>query len=185
MRLFIAVDISETIATAIEDAQKQLRQAGADVAWVKPGNLHLTLKFLGDTPEARLNDVKAALDLVAPQHTAFDIRLYDLGCFPDRGAPRVIWAGVTDGREQLAALAAAADKSLAELGFPRETRPFVAHLTLGRLRSARGADRLRKQIEKLAAANFGSCRVEAIRLYQSTLAPGGSIYSVLHTAALK
>lgn len=185
MRLFVAVDITEAIATAIEDAQKHLRQAGADVAWVKPGNLHLTLRFLGDTPEARLNDVKSALDLVAPQHATFDMKLYDLGCFPDRGAPRVVWAGVTDGREQLAALAAAVDTSLGELGFPRETRPFVAHLTLGRVRGPRGGDRLRKQIEKLAGAGFGACRVEAIRLYQSTLAPGGSIYTALHTAAMK
>jgi 2'-5' RNA ligase len=185
MRLFVAVDISETIATAIEDAQKELRQAGADVAWVKPANLHLTLKFLGDTPEARLNDVKSALDLVAPQHAAFDMKLYDLGCFPDRGAPRVVWAGVTDGREPLAALSAAVDKSLGELGIPREMRPFVAHLTLGRVRSPRGADRLRKRIEERAGAGFGACRVEAVRLYQSTLAPGGSIYSVVHTAALK
>jgi 2'-5' RNA ligase len=185
MRLFVAVDISEAIGTAIEDAQKQLHQAGADVAWVKPGNMHLTLKFLGDTPEARLNDVRSALDLVAPQHAAFDMKVYDLGCFPDRGAPRVVWAGVTDGREPLAALAAAVDKSLGELGFPRETRPFVAHLTLGRVRNPRGADRLRKRIEELAAANFGACRVDAIRLYQSTLAPGGSIYTALHTATLK
>ena len=185
MRLFVAVDISEAIGTAIEDAQKQLHQAGAGVAWVKPGNLHLTLKFLGDTPEARLNDVKSALDLVAPQHAAFDMKVYDLGCFPDRGAPRVVWAGVTAGREQLTALAAAVDKSLSELGFPREMRLFVAHLTLGRVRSPRGADRLRKRIEELAGADFGICRVEAMRLYQSTLAPGGSVYSVVHSAGLK
>lgn len=185
MRLFVAVDISEAIASAIEGAQKQLGQAGADVAWVKPGNLHLTLKFLGDTPEARLNDVKSALDLVAPQHAAFEMKLYDLGCFPDRGAPRVVWAGVTDGREQLAALAVDVDKSLYELGFPHESRPFVAHLTLGRVRSPRGADRLRKRIEELAGAEFGSCRVEEARLYQSTLALGGSIYDVVHTVRLE
>ncbi|MCX7826067.1 MAG: RNA 2',3'-cyclic phosphodiesterase, partial [Verrucomicrobiae bacterium] len=105
MRLFIAVDISEAVRQAVAAKQSQFKQANADVAWVKPENFHLTLKFLGEVPDGELADIKAALELAATSHAAFDLELRGMGCFPERGAPRVVWAGVGRGRDALKALA--------------------------------------------------------------------------------
>jgi 2'-5' RNA ligase len=184
MRLFVAVDVPETIAAALAETSKLLRPAGADVAWIKAGNFHLTLKFMGEVPDGRLGEVKTVLDMVAPRHHAFEMTFYDLGFFPDARKPRILWAGVTAGREHLMALAQDLEKSFSELGFARETHPFAAHLTIGRLRSPRGADRLRHLVERHAGKEFGQCRVEEVRLCKSTLAPGGSVYEALHAARL-
>lgn len=184
MRLFVAVDVSDEIVATLAETQKRLKQAGADVAWTKPENMHLTLKFLGETADARVGEIKAALDLVALRHQPFEMKVYELGSFPEQGNPRVLWAGVTAGREPLSALARDVEQSLAELGFPKEQRPFTAHLTLGRLRSPRGAGRLLKLMERVGTLEFGQCRINDLRLYKSTLVPGGSIYEVQHAARL-
>ena len=184
MRLFIAVDISEEIATAVADFATRLRQVNADVAWVKPENFHLTLKFLGETPEGQLGDIKAALDRVALPRGAFDLEMRGTGCFPDKGVPRVVWVAAGAGRDALRTLAGDIEGTMEGLGFARERREFAAHLTIGRVRGPRGAERLRRQLEAEADAVFGRCGVDAIRLYKSTLAAGGSIYEMLHEAKL-
>ncbi len=184
MRLFIAVDISEEVGAAVAALATRLRQANADVGWVKPENFHLTLKFLGETPDGQLGDIKAALDLTATARGAFEMEMRGMGCFPDRGAPRVVWVGVGAGRDALTALAHDVESAMEGLGFARERREFAAHLTIGRVRSPRGAERLRHLLEAEADTGFGRCGVDALRLYKSTLSPGGSIYEVLHEAKL-
>jgi 2'-5' RNA ligase len=184
MRLFIAVDVTEEVRAAVAEQVSRLREANCDVGWVKTENFHLTLKFLGETPDGRLDDIKAALDLVAAGHAAFELELRGLGCFPERGAPRVLWVGAGVGREAIVALAHDVEGTMADLGFPREQREFAAHLTIGRVRNPRGAERLRRLVGEGADASFGSCAVDEIRLYKSTLASGGSIYDLLHAAKL-
>ena len=105
MRLFIAVDISEEVRVAVAEQVMRLRQANADVGWVKPGNFHLTLKFLGEAPDAQLGDIKASLDLVAASRAVFELELRGMGCFPDRGVPRVVWVGAGAGRYALTTVA--------------------------------------------------------------------------------
>lgn len=185
MRLFIAVDISETVRAAVSAKQSQFKQVNADVAWVKPENFHLTLKFLGEAPDGQLGDIKGALDLAASSHAAFEMELRGMGCFPDRGAPRVVWVGAGDVRNAMAALAGDIEEMMATLGFGRERRDFTAHLTIGRVRGPRGAERLQRQVDAETETSFGRCPVDEVRLYKSTLAQGGSIYEVLHTAMLK
>ncbi len=184
MRLFIAVDISEAIATAVANFAQQLRQVNADVAWVKPGNFHLTLKFLGETPDGQLGDIRAALDLVTPPRKVFELEIRGTGCFPETGMPRVVWVGTGAGREALRALADDVEGAVETLGFARERRAFAAHLTIGRVRGPRGAERLRRRLEEALDTVFGRCGVESIRLYKSTLTAGGSIYEMLHEAKL-
>jgi 2'-5' RNA ligase len=185
MRLFIAVDISEAVRDAVAAKQSQLKQTNADVAWVKPENFHLTLKFLGEVPDGELDDIKAALDLAAAPQAAFEMELRGMGCFPDYGVPRVVWVGVGDGRDALKGLARDVEEAMAALSCAREKRDFAAHLTIGRVRGPRGADRLRRQAEAEAGGGFGRCAVDEVRLYKSTLSPGGSIYEVLHAATLE
>ncbi|MBM3889321.1 MAG: RNA 2',3'-cyclic phosphodiesterase [Verrucomicrobia bacterium] len=184
MRLFIAVDISEAVRDAVAATQSQLKLANADVAWVKPENFHLTLKFLGEVPDEELDDINAALDLAAAPHGAFEMEMRGMGCFPDRGVPRVVWAGVGEGRDALKGLARDLEEAMAALRFAREKREFAAHLTIGRVRSPRGADRLRRHVDAELETVFGRSTVDQVRLYKSTLAPGGSIYEVLGAAKL-
>ena len=184
MRLFIAVDVTEEVRAAVAEKAARLREANCDVGWVKPENFHLTLKFLGETPDGRLDDIKAALDLVALSRAAFELELRGMGCFPERGAPRVVWVGAGAGRDALKAVARDVEGAMEDLGFPREQREFAAHLTIGRVRGPRGAERLRRLVEAETEASFGRCVVNEIRLYKSTLASGGSIYDLLHAAKL-
>ena len=184
MRLFIAVDVTEEVRTAVAAKAARLREANCDVGWVKPENFHLTLKFLGETPDGKLDDIKAALDLVALSRAAFELELRGMGCFPERGAPRVVWVGAGAGRDALKTVARDVEGAMEDLGVPREQREFAAHLTIGRVRSPRGAERLRRLVEVEAETGFGRCVVDEVRLYKSTLASGGSIYDLLHAAKL-
>lgn len=184
MRLFIAVDVTEEVRTAVAGQAARLREANCDVGWVKPENFHLTLKFLGETPDGRLDDIKASLDLIAASRAAFELELCSMGCFPERGAPRVVWVGAGAGRDALAVVVRDVEGGMENLGFPREQRDFAAHLTIGRVRSPRGVERLRHRVEEEADTGFGRCVVDEIRLYKSTLASSGSVYDLMHAAKL-
>jgi 2'-5' RNA ligase len=145
------------------------------VAWVARDNLHLTLKFLGDVEAERLGDVTAALAAALAGCPAFDLSIEGLGAFPTASRPRVLWAGVGEGREAAAALARCVDAALAPLGFPPESRPFAAHVTLGRVRVPRTDRRL---AEALAASGaLGRQRVSHAALMRSDLSPRGSRYT--------
>lgn len=180
----MAVDVAEEIRVVIAGKAAQLRGMNCDVGWVSPGNFHLTLKFLGETPDGRVGDIKTELDLIAASRAAFELELRGMGCFPDQGVPRVVWVGVDAGRDALVEVARDLESAMEELGFPREQREFAAHLTIGRVRGPRGAERLRRCLEVEKETGFGRCVVNEVRLYRSTLAPGGSIYEVLHAAKL-
>lgn len=185
MRLFIAVDVSEEVRVAVAEQVMRLRQASADVGWVKPENFHLTLKFLGEASDAQLGDIKASLDLIAASRAAFEMELRGVGCFPDGGIPRVVWVGVDAGRDRLTVVARDVEDAMEALGFSRERREFAAHLTIGRVRSPRGAERLRRLVDAEANTSLGCCRVDEVRLYRSTLTSGGSIYELMHTEKLR
>jgi 2'-5' RNA ligase len=177
LRLFVAVLIPEDVRGRLGAAQERLRAAGAEVSWVKPDNIHLTLKFLGDTDPGALPRIQAALRGVGPQG-AFRLTLEGLGAFGGR-APRVVWAGVTVGMQPLAGLAGAVDGVLGRVGIAREKRPFAAHATLGRVRSPRNAEALLAGIQAGRAEDFGEVAVQEFALMQSRLHPQGSIYTPL------
>ena len=176
------------------------RAAGADVAWVKPANLHLTLKFLGNIDEKQRIAMSDQLLATAKTRKPFTIHLEGIGAFPSTRSPRVIWVGVTKGQEALTALAQAVEQACAGLGFLKEERPFSAHLTIGRVRSrpvrhpaARGAmshgarDRLAGLIKQLQVVEFRGATpapVDHVTLFQSTLSPQGPTYTALATLPL-
>ena len=136
MRTFIAIELSSEIKESLAQAQSHLKYAGADVKWVTPENIHLTLKFLGEIPEEKCENVKAALDEIAKTTASFELSIKDIGAFPNIEFPRVIWIGLDKGAKESTELAAKVDEALSKLGFAKETRPFAAHLTIGRIRSA-------------------------------------------------
>jgi len=154
-----------------------LRRHAPDVAWVARDNLHLTLKFLGAVEGDRLGAVTTALAGAVTARPAFQLALSGLGAFPSAVRPRVLWAGIGEGAGAAADVAARIDAALDPLGFPRETRPFSAHVTLGRVRAPRAG---RGLAEALAAgAPSGRQPVGHVSLMRSELSPRGARYTEL------
>ncbi len=184
MRLFIALEFPEPIRKTVASAIHQLAHAIADpqrrLHWVKDEQLHVTLKFLGETPERRLPALHQALQEAVRLHARFFIRLGGVGHF----GGRVIWLGVQEGKEPLAALAGSVDKFCSAAGFLPESRPFRPHVTLARSKINPGAIRLSALPSALTEVTAGPCPVTHVSLIQSTLAPSGALYQTLERIPL-
>lgn len=186
MRAFIAIDLSDEVRAAVEEAQTRLKQTpiGVKISWTKVANLHLTLQFLGDVEEVVIDKLKPALQLVAAQHQPFEVSVRGTGAFPDEKRPRVVWIGCSDTGKRLQALARAVQDAMQPFGFTPEHHEFSAHLTLGRIKSPRPDAALTRAMDSLKDTAFGTLRVEAIHLFESQLHPEGSIYTKLSSHAL-
>ena len=178
MRLFVAVpfpaEVKNELGKLIDDWRKEKDKVG----WVKKENLHLTLKFLGDTPVEKLEGLRKNLAASLNGPTAFTASLSGAGAFPNLNRARVIWIGVSEGKEKLSGLAQKVEEATRPLGFPAEEREFSAHLTVGRVKDSRLSDRLLAKVRACTFEAKGIIVSEAV-LYQSELAPGGSIYTPL------
>jgi len=183
MRSFIAVDITDDMRSAVEKLQERLKGAEADVKWVAPQNMHLTLKFLGDTPEEKEPDLKAVLDRVAGNYRAFDISLFKLGAFPKLDLPKVVWVGIDNNCGLIEEIAGKIDTECEKAGFLKETRAFSAHLTIGRVTSLKNKDKLKQMLLDLSVPALSS-RITEIVLYKSVLTRQGPVYTSLHKAVL-
>ena len=188
IRSFVAVELDADIRSILARAIARLRaeESGGLVRWVDPEAIHLTLKFLGDVEEARLDVLCRALDRVAAAHTPLQLPLGDLGCFPNPRRARVFWVGVGDPNKRLEALVQNVEDALARVGYEREPRPFAAHLTLGRVRRDAPPTRVAPLAsESLLDLTRGqTIDVEGISLMRSDLQPSGALYSQLHHAGL-
>ncbi len=182
MRTFIAIELSSKIKESLAQVQSHLKYAGADVKWVTPENIHLTLKFLGEITEEKCEKVKAALDSIAKIIAPFELSIKDVGAFPKIEFPRVIWVGLDKGAKESTELAAKVDEALSKLGFAKETRPFAAHLTIGRVRSAKNKEALMEKVLRHQPSAVSFQPIKSVALIQSTLTPRGSIYAKLHEA---
>lgn len=182
MRTFIAIEISEEMRSALAQAEAHLKYAGADVKWVEPKNIHLTLKFLGEIDESKVGLVTAILDEIAGRTKSFDMTIKDIGAFPKIDFPRVVWVGLDKGALESTALAKEIDKRLVGIGFQEETRPFAAHLTIGRVRTPKNKEKLKDKMLDYKLQEVPPYKVASVILFQSTLTPTGSIYSKLHEA---
>jgi len=151
------------------------------VAWVAQGNLHVTLKFLGQVEEVRVPSLIDTLRAALADRHAVDVAVRGLGAFPSPTRPRVLWAGLEDATG-LTALAECVDLCCGRLGFPRETRAFAAHVTLGRVREPRRQPALGEALAR--PADFGRLRVDRVSLMRSELSPRGARHSELFAAPL-
>jgi 2'-5' RNA ligase len=175
MRSFIAVKISPEQKQKLTDLIAQLRKTKADVKWVKPENLHVTLKFLGEVDEKLLPAIFEALDKALASSTSFELRLSALGCFPNLRRPRVVWVGIDKGGDELKAMVRMVEDAMAGLGFAREERGFSAHLTVGRVRDTTGIESLTNQLGRVSFVT-DSCMVDEVIFFQSILKPEGPTY---------
>jgi len=179
-RAFIAIDLPETVRLFLAEVQKALKSYGLSIKWIRPQNIHLTLKFLGDTDTALTAKIAAAMTSAAMSCPGVSLAAKNIGVFPDLKRPRVIWAGVNGQIEVLENLHRALDDHLADLGFPRDRRTFNAHLTLGRVKGKIVSDRMKAAID--GSKEFESKPFEADRivLFKSELRPAGAVYTQVH-----
>jgi 2'-5' RNA ligase len=183
-RCFVAVELPDALKDLIGKGTEHLRSRGGKVRWTPARNFHLTLKFLGETPESMLPDIEARLGEAVKGHGAFSVRFRGVGVFPDPRRPRVIWIGV-ENPEPLQRLQAGVEEALVSLGFEDEGRPYNPHLTLGRVKDPRGAGPLMGALREMEQADFGQMRVQGVSLVRSDLGPGGSRYTRLFRVALE
>ena len=188
LRAFIAVEIPPEIRKAIESERAPLREAlnKSLVRWVPTGNMHLTLKFLGDVSPANVEMLSQMLSLEAGQHPAFEIQFGGLGVFPSPRRPRVIWIGIQAPAE-LEALQRGIEAATAKLGYPVEKRPFSPHLTIGRIKQQAGAtgmQEIQTALDETKVGPLGIAPVTAVHLIKSDLKPTGAVYTRLHSAPL-
>ncbi|PKK81327.1 MAG: RNA 2',3'-cyclic phosphodiesterase [Thermoplasmata archaeon HGW-Thermoplasmata-2] len=180
-RGFIAVEVkpSPEILAFIHD----LENCGADLKTVEPENIHITLKFLGETDEAKIGAIRQTIESAAAGVPLFEAHLKGAGVFPNPKFVRVVWAGI-EGGEPLAQIAGKLEGLLAPLGFEKEKRPFSTHLTVARVRNPRGSERLAPVLEKYKNADFGALPVAEIKLKKSVLSREGPTYSDVEVVKL-
>ncbi len=178
-RCFIAVTIDPPVRRALTDLQDRLKTAQADVSWVKPKQLHLTLKFMAKVHGKVLDRVLTALPECLAGRAPFTLELSGIGGFPRLDRPRVIWTGLSRGVDQMQDLAQTIENALGNVGVKKESRPFSPHLTLGRVRSLKNISVLQKAIQENESFPPLSQTVRGVTLFQSTLTSQGAIHEVL------
>lgn len=180
LKLFTGVHIGSTIRSNSASLQHALSVCGANVKWVEPDNMHVTLNFLGEVDDRDLHGICRALASVGKRVSAFRLEISGVGAFPTPRRPKVVWAGITHGQDALSRIHEASEPKLLELGvYRREERSYVPHLTLGRVKDPMDGELLAVELQKNLQWHGGDCLVEEIVLFASELRREGPVYSVV------
>jgi len=178
MRAFISINLSDTLHRAIRDLQNRLDGEIRGMRWIPAENCHLTLKFLGETPEPLVQPLAEQLQSIQPSFDPFPIEMGGIGQFPPRGPLSVLWIGVQSGQAALRALEQAIQEVLDRSQVSFDRKPFSPHLTIGRPR--RGEQPFLRHSTSHQAITLGSMQVAEFCLMESVLQPSGPIYTVRH-----
>ena len=183
MRAFIAVELPPEVKKNIAGLVGDLKRIDAPVKWVEPENLHITLKFLGEVEESKIEKLIALVSSAVAGTGSFNVKFEGIGKYP-----RVIWVGTGQGAEELCKIASAVEKNLAKAGYQKEEREFKPHITIGRVKDQsqgeKGVDELKEKIRSLKDPKFGAGMVDRILVMQSTLTPNGPIYEKIKEVSL-
>src|SRR5262245_7940729 len=175
MRVFVAIDLPNEIRDTLRGVQRELRSLTDSVRWVAPESIHITLKFVGEVPEKRIEDIDGALRGLTWK--AFTVTVRGVGFFPGTRSPRVFWAGMEAPTMQ--ALAEHLDTRMERAGFDKEKRAFRPHITIARAKDSRIDSSLVLAATDYEEHNFGSFTVDRVFLFKSTLKPSGAVYEKL------
>ncbi|MDX1616793.1 MAG: RNA 2',3'-cyclic phosphodiesterase [Candidatus Promineifilaceae bacterium] len=180
LRVFVAIELSDLARERLGELAAKLERAvpRRSVRWVPPANIHLTLRFLGDTDVEILPALQNSLDASAAMHEPLTLQLGELGCFPNRRRPRVLWVGVQGDTESLRALRADVETGVQQLGIEAERRRFHPHLTLGRARDSQAVARADLPWGKQVTPE--NIEIQHLALIQSDLQLTGAVYTTLH-----
>jgi 2'-5' RNA ligase len=186
MRLFIAIDIDQTIQAALAELQNNIRTDArvekGEAAWVKPHLMHLTIKFLGEIEDSRAPEVGRIVEHIAARHKAFSVDVANVGTF---GRPaKVLWVGIGEKSREITELQKDMEERFAQAGWPREEREFSGHLTLCRIKSFKAAKRISQTANQYAKVPLGLQEIDAICVYKSQLTPEGPVYTLLQKSEL-
>lgn len=181
-RVFIAINLPKEIKSKLVDLQNQLTEFDLPVRWTNPKNIHLTLIFLGEIIEKRIEKVIEICEETVSQFKSFHLKIKNLGGFPDEKNPRIIWIGVEDSQD-LISLQKELSNKFRDLGFEIEKREFSPHLTLGRTKAR--VKNFESLIAKLGPVDLGGFEVKSIEIMESELTPEGPIYKILEKIPLK
>jgi 2'-5' RNA ligase len=183
LRSFIAIELPEEVKAALIGIQDEFKESRADIRWVKPDNIHLTLKFLGEIDGKNIGNIVQKVEGACAKYSFFELGISGIGVFPNIRSPRVLWVGIQYA-EALAGLQSEIETGMASIGYERERRKFSPHLTLGRFRSAKGEKAISEKIEMYKNDRIGSIGVQSISLMKSELSPSGARYSRVAEIAL-
>ena len=184
IRTFVAIELPPKIIASIDNIQESFRSYGFKVRWVRPKNIHLTLKFLGNVKAAETEAIGSALVTAANGFTPLAITAKGVGVFPGIKRPRVLWVGVGGQINQLIQLQLVLDQALAGIGFAKEKRAFKGHLTMGRVKAKIDPQRLLKVINAYAGYESEPFAADKMILFKSDLRPTGAVYTKLMEAKL-
>ena len=184
LRTFIAFPIGESLIEKIGALQKELKALKLDAKFVDPEKIHLTLKFLGDTPVSSLEKIRGVMGEAVKGRSPFVVSVEDFGAFPNFRSPRVLWVGAKEGSKEGESLADTLNEGLSPLGFEKEERKFKPHLTLVRLRSLKNEKRLSEFTEKFVLPWQETLTCQTLIHYKSTLTPKGALYEPLWKVSL-
>jgi len=178
IRSFIAFDMdSESILKRITEVQNLISKTGADLKLVEPKNIHITVRFLGNITTPMVEKIYEEIKKV--QFTPFNVKIQGVGAFPNLRYPRVVWAGITEGADQLRSIFNQLEPRLRGLGFAPDHKGFSPHLTIARVKSGRNKAELAKCLTENSSYEFGVVNAACLRLKRSDLTPKGPIYSTL------
>jgi 2'-5' RNA ligase len=184
LRAFIAIELPAETAQGLAAIQTRLQSQRLNLRWVRPANIHLTLKFLGDIATDATDGIITAMEISAARTQPFELTLQGLGVFPGLRRPRVFWTGLTGALEQLQDAHRRLEDALAERGIPREGRSFKGHVTLGRFKGAEDPSRLAMAIEQEGMFAPLPLAVREMVLFQSRLQATGAEYTRLARCSL-
>ncbi len=180
VRLFIALELSKLQKKEVGEFQKNVKRHLDNARWVKPDNIHLTLKFLGETEADKVEPIKEAIDEVCPGFKPFTIRYGESGVFPSERKARVLWVGIKEGYDSVCNLAGKIEEEMAGLGYKKEKRSFHPHLTIGRLRQATPEINIKKFLSEGKSFVSSDVIIKKVILFESSLTRSGAIYRPLY-----
>ena len=184
IRSFIAFELPAAVTSLLDQVQQELKALQLTARWVRPQNIHLTLKFLGNMDPGDIENIGRAMAEAAGEYAPFTLTVGGIGFFPGIKRPRVIWVGLGGATDALRNFQRNLANRLATIGFPSEKRSFKAHLTLGRIRQAVNPNILGQTIQDYSDLGNLKFSVDRIILFQSDLKPSGAVYSQLKLVEL-
>jgi len=185
MRLFIAIEIPESVKKELTVVQGRLRGVGVDASWTRAEGMHLTLKFLGEVSEQRVPEIMSSLRKAMEGIGPLGFSVSGVGTFPNPIKARVVWIGLAGDIDKLTRLQVAVENAMVLLGMAREERKFTPHLTLGRIKYIRSRDRWTKTLEEVKDISLPGFEATSVSLMKSELKPSGAVYTEMGRVELK
>ncbi len=184
IRVFIAIEIDSEIKNKLSEYLSKLKSTGADVKWVSPENMHLTLKFIGCIEKEALINLNRIINDAISSIEPFSISIGNIGAFPSLKKPHVVFVRVLEQGNNLIKIYEKLDKGVERLGIKKESKKYVGHITLGRVRSQKNISKLKNTLNSETECYFGCERVTSLSLIQSKLTPTGPLYTRLNNFIL-